>query len=309
MSKKTMDRRELLKALGILGPGAAALLALPSSVFASSLLDVIGKSYTKKGSKDRKLVEGIGILLRSGQEISFQDERTIGESLGMDAMKRFGLPVKDKTVQNYVNLLGLAVARDSERPDIPYKFAVLDSPVRNAFSCPGGIIFVSKGLIMTLKSEAQLACVLAHEVAHVAHKDALRSIKQAKFFEGVSKITTSTMKGKDGREFKGMIDTLQKDLFERGLDKKMEFSADLSAMDYAYRAGYSPNGMPETLVQLMKYEKNSIMKGSWYSTHPPLPTRIYKCRQHLKDFKDWKSLRTTTGRLPWYQARLGKKPK
>jgi predicted Zn-dependent protease len=101
-----------------------------------------------------------------------------------------------------------------------------------------------------MESESQLAGVLAHEVSHVGHRHALKSIKRAKFFEGVGKVTAATMKGDKGKEFQGMIGDLQTVLFDKGLDKPMEFEADLSGMEAAYRTGYDPSAMIMVLKAL-----------------------------------------------------------
>ncbi|MBC8419010.1 MAG: M48 family metalloprotease [Desulfobacteraceae bacterium] len=245
-------------------------------------------------SKESKILQGVGSILGSATEIDYPSERTIGESLALEGFRRYGMPVKDRKVQEYVNLVGNAVARNSLRPGIPYNFVVIESPLQNAFSCPGGIIFVSSGLLRTIQSEGQLAGILAHEVAHVGHKHALQSIQRARFFQGVGKITSANMKGEKGKEFEDMIGGLQNTLFDKGLDQNMEFEADVSAMETAYRTGYDPEGLMEVLKALVKIEAGSTKKGSWFSTHPPLKERIQKCRTQLSRYPDAKKL----ARLP-----------
>ncbi|MFH1491037.1 MAG: M48 family metalloprotease [Pseudomonadota bacterium] len=246
------------------------------------------------------LMEGIGTLLSSTGEIDYGSERTIGESLALEGFRRYGKPVKDPVLQKYINLVGTAVAYNSRRPDIPYRFVVVDSPLQNAFSCPGGIVFLSSGLLRTIRTEGQLACILAHEVAHVGHKHALQSIKRARFFEGVGKITASTMKGSKGQEFQSMIGDLQSILFDRGLDQNMEFEADLTGMETAYRTGYGPNGMVEVLRALQRIEAQSQKAGAWFSTHPPLSQRIGKCEDQLKRYTDWRDMAQLPGRFERY---------
>ena len=245
-------------------------------------------------SKERKILEGATSILSSTGEIDFKSERTIGESLALEAFRRYGMPVNDPALQKYVNLVGLAVARNSLRPGIPYVFVVVDSPLQNAFSCPGGIIFISSALFKTMETEAQLAGVLAHEVAHVAHKHALKSIQRARFFQGVGKITSATMEGDKGKQFEDMIGDLQNILFDKGLDQNMEFEADQGAMETAYRTGYNPTGLMEVLKELKRIEAGSKKKGSWFSTHPPLSQRIGKCREQLPLYPD----RANLARLP-----------
>jgi beta-barrel assembly-enhancing protease len=241
-------------------------------------------------SKETQILQGVGSILGSTSEIDYASERTIGESLALEGFRRYGMPVKDPGLQNYVNLVGNAVARNSLRPGIPYAFVVVDSPLQNAFSCPGGIVFISSGLLKTIRDEAQLACILAHEVAHVGHKHALQSIQRARFFQGVGKITSATMKGEKGKEFEDMIGNLQNTLFDKGLDQKMEFEADKSAMETAYRTGYNPEGIIEVLRELRKIQAQSQKQGSWFSTHPPLNERIRRCEAEMGQYPDARSL-------------------
>lgn len=255
-------------------------------------------------SKESKMLSGAVSLLGSASEIDYKSERTIGESLALEGFRRYGLPVKDKALQEYVNLLGNAVARNSGRPNIPYNFVVVDSPLQNAFSCPGGIIFISSGLLKTIQSEDQLAGILAHEVAHVGHKHALKSIQRARFFRGVGKITAATMEGKKGKEFESMIGGLQDILFDKGLDRTMEFEADTSAMDTAYRTGYDPNGLVQVLKELKRIQSKSTQKGSWFSTHPPLGQRIQNCQDQLRRYPDAKTLAHLPDRFHQYQKRI-----
>ena len=285
----------------VAGPGAHRQL----ETRLAGLFDIL-KEVTKEGSKERKILEGVGSILESTAEIDFESERTIGESLALEGFARYGMPVKDQALQKYVNLVGVAVARNSLRPGLPYVFVVVKSPLQNAFSCPGGIIFLSAGLLKTIRTEAQLACILAHEVAHVGHKDALKSIQRARFFQGVGKITAATMEGKKGEQFENMIGDLQTILFDRGLDQNMEFEADLTAMETAYRTGYSPNGIIEVLEELKRIEARSKKRGSWFSTHPPLSERIKKCKERLRDYPDWKSMVQLPKRFKKYSTRVPK---
>ena len=257
-------------------------------------------------SKENKILTGAVSLLGSASEIDYQSERTIGESLALEGFRRYGLPVKNKALQKYVNLVGNAVARNSDRPEIPYNFVVVESPLQNAFSCPGGIIFVSSGLMKTLQSEDQLAGILAHEVAHVGHKHALKSIQRARFFNGVGKITSATMKGEKGKEFEDMIGGLQNTLFDKGLDQNMEFEADTSAMETAYRTGYDPGGLIRVLKKLKRIQTASTQKGSWFSTHPPLGQRIRNCQNQLRRYPDAKTMAHLPDRFNAYKKHMPK---
>ena len=216
-----MNRRGFIKFIWAAGFVAA------SPAFAFDIFKVLDpKGKYKDIQKAKTIFDGASNIISSATDMDYKSEFAIGESLALEGFKRYGLPVKNKKLQEYVNLIGNSVARNSFRPSISYYFVVVDSPLYNAFACPGGIIFVSSALVKAMTYEADLACVLAHEVAHVGHKHALQSIKRAKFFEGVGKISTVNMKGEDGKKFRNMIGGLQETLFDKGLDQGMEHEAD-----------------------------------------------------------------------------------
>lgn len=241
-------------------------------------------------SKERKILSGTTQVLSSAKEMDYPTERVIGESLALEGLQRFGKPVNNEDLQQYVNLVGNAVAANSKRSTIPYRFAVLDSPVQNAFAAPGGVIFISRAMLGVLENESELAAVLAHEVGHVAGKHAIRSIRRAQFLQGVGTITAANMKGASGKQFESMIGDLQSVLFDKGLDKEMEFEADTAAMETTYRTGYDPRAMISVLKKLQKIQASSEKKGSWFSTHPPLDERIEKLEDQLRNYPDAASM-------------------
>jgi predicted Zn-dependent protease len=255
------------------------------------------EKFTNPESKEGKILSGATQVVSSAKDMDYATERTIGESLALEGLQRFGMPVKNEPLQQYLNLVGNAVAANGKRPTIPYQFAVLDSKVQNAFAAPGGVIFISRALLGIIENESELAGVLAHEVGHVAGKHAIRSIRRAQFLQGVGTITAANMKGAQGKQFESMIGDLQSVLFDKGLDKNMEFEADAAAMETAYRTGYDPRGLINVLKKLQKIEASSVKNGSWFSTHPPLDERIAKLEEQLKKYPDAASLATVRTRF------------
>jgi len=266
---------------------ALSLSAAPASAgFLDKVQDIL-----KPDSKEGKILSGATQLFSSAKEIDYATERNIGESLALEGLQRFGNPVKNEPLQKYVNLVGTAVAVNSNRATIPYQFAVVDSPVMNAFAVPGGVIFVSRALVSILESEAELAAVLAHEVGHVSAKHALKSTQRAQFFQGVGTITAAGVGGEKGKQFASAIGDMQAVLFDKGLDKDMEFEADLAAMETTYRTGYDPSAMIRVLEKMQKLEATSKdKKGSWFSTHPPLSERIARLQAQLGKYPDYATL-------------------
>ncbi len=285
------DRRHLIKLSIPLG------LLLASPIYAKSFLDKLQETVKKE--KTQNIIKGAGNVFSSTKDVDYKTEFSIGESLALEGFKRYGMPIprKKRDIQKFVNLLGNALARNSGRSNIPYYFVIVNSPLYNAFACPGGIVFVSSALVKSLNDEAELACVLAHEIAHVKHKHALQSIKRAKLFEGVGQITAATIKGDKGKKFKNIIGGLQNVLFEKGLDKNMEYEADLSGMEIAYKTGYDPAGLIRVLKMLKKKEQGAQKKGSWFSTHPPLTDRIKRCKRKMAKYPDASTMATLGKRM------------
>lgn len=296
-NEKTSSRRDFIKYLG------AVSVFLSSPVFAKDLFKLLDTN-SKDFKKIKNIVGGATDIIASQRDIDYDSEFTIGQSLALEGFQRFGLPVKNDALQQYVNTVGKAVARNSARADIPYFFVVVDSTIYNAFACPGGIVFVSRALVKNMNSEAELATVLAHEVGHVTHRHALTTIKRGKLFEGLGKISAATMKGKDSKKFHDIVGGLQNVLFEKGLDKNLEFEADLAALEIAYNTGYNPKAFVRVLEMLHTKEKTDNKKGSWFSTHPPLTERIAKCNAQMKKYPDATQLAEVNKRFLDYRKMI-----
>ena len=244
--------------------------------------------FIKPDSKEGKILSGATQEISSSKDIDYPTERAIGESLALEGLQRFGNPVKNEALQQYVNLVGNALAANSKRATIPYQFAILDSPVQNAFAVPGGVIFVSRALVSILDNEAELAAVIAHEIGHVSAKHALKSTQRAQLLQGVGSITAASVGGEKGKKIVSAVGDMQTVLFDKGLDKEMEFEADMAAMETSYRTGYDPSAMIRVLQKLQKLEASSKdKKGSWFSTHPPLSERIARLQAQLHKYPDY----------------------
>ncbi|MEK7810343.1 MAG: M48 family metalloprotease, partial [Pseudomonadota bacterium] len=128
--------------------------------------------------------------------------------------------VKDAKLQKYVNQVGTWVASQSERPDLPWHFGVIQSTDVNAFAAPGGYIFVTLGLYKMLQSEADLAGVLGHEVGHVIRKHHLKILQQSKLLDVSSQAVSKQLGGND--KIQQLIGH-GAEIVARGLDKDAEF--------------------------------------------------------------------------------------
>ncbi len=221
-------------------------------------------------------------LAQALQPIGLEEELTLGGSLALEVVHKFGGLYKNPALQNYVNLVGKSLADVSDRPEIDYHFAVLNTDHPNGFATPGGYVFVSIGLLRLLESEAQLAGVLGHEIAHITQKHALETLKRSKILSGMSSLTMSAMNKNEGM-FNKVILEASNTLFTHGLDKDLEYEADKLGMEYAYRMGYKPSGLQEFIEIL---DKSSLGKTSiYFSTHPSFPDRLLGLGQLLPQYK------------------------
>ncbi|HEX7644045.1 MAG TPA: M48 family metallopeptidase [Burkholderiaceae bacterium] len=177
----------------------------------------------------------------------------------------------DQHVQRYVNALGHYLALQSERPDLPWTFAVLDDPGFNAFATPGGYIFVTRGLLERMHNEAELAGVLGHEIGHVLRKHYLKAVKQE---AGASLLgDVADRMGKNSQLTGAAVDFI-KQTYAKGLDQEDEFEADRVGVVIATRAGYDPFGLPAVLQILQEQSAQDNNFSLIMKTHPAPAARL-----------------------------------
>ncbi len=187
--------------------------------------------------------------------------------------------VKDAKLQKYVNQVGEWVASQSERPDLPWHFGVIQSEDVNAFAAPGGYVFVTLGLYRLLQNEADLAGVLGHEIGHVIRKHHLKILQQSKLVEAGSKALSSQV-GSD--KLQALIGS-GAEIVARSLDKDAEFEADRIGVVLATRAGYDAYGLPGVLQQIGHFAKDEGAVALLFKTHPHPDDRLAKLDVAMDD--------------------------
>ncbi len=204
-------------------------------------------------------------------DYSLEEENRIGRQISGNLLGAVPL-VRDDKLQRYVNLVGGWVAQNSGRKDLTWRFGVLDTEAINAFAAPGGYIFVTKGLYRRLNSEAELAGVLGHEIAHVTQKHHLKVLKQSSLIGALGQVASSKARGSDQ-----MVQNLignGAEILARGLDKNAEYEADRVGVVYAARAGYEPWGLPGVLQDLAGLPSGDARTSLLYKTHPHPADRL-----------------------------------
>lgn len=218
--------------------GVALLAAAPATAQFPNIGGLI------KGAKNAKS------LSDSFKKISEPEEIKIGGDLAGIILGVAPL-VKDGAKQRYINRLGRWIALHSDRPDLPWKFGIVETSDVNAFSMPGGYVLITRGMFEKMRSESELAGVLAHEIAHVVNKDHLAALQTSLRNSAVTGFSEyATGGGGLGSLVKTAIINAGKDLFTRGLNKDDEFDADRMGVVLAARAGFSPFGLVGVLQTL-----------------------------------------------------------
>lgn len=222
---------------------------------------------------------------RAARPITESEEYYLGRAVAARILGRYRL-YDNPQATLYINEIGQTVALASDRPKTygGYHFAILDTPEINAFACPGGIILITRGMLSQARNEDEVAAILAHEVAHVNHKDGLASIKQARWTEVATAAGTGAVESFAGAEighlvslFDGAINDIFKTLVVNGYSRGQETQADLEALKITRRAGYNPDCLADFLSRLDKSGKS----GGLLSTHPSCADRLQTVKAEL----------------------------
>jgi predicted Zn-dependent protease len=227
-----------------------------------------GGGFDIKNVDIGSVVKSVGNL----REVKEPEEIQIGQSMTETLLGARAL-YDDPELQHYVNEVGLWVARQSERPNLPWHFGVNDSDHINAFATPGGYIIVTKGMIKQLRNEAELAGVLGHEIAHVNQKHHLKALRKSAFASLLGEGVAAATDNKRAELVKKLAGPT-KELYARGLDKSDEFEADRMGVVLATRAGYDPYGLPAVLTTLASADPKDNYLTLLYKTHPLPQARL-----------------------------------
>jgi predicted Zn-dependent protease len=214
-------------------------------------------------------------IKKASGKVSVEEEVRIGDSVCAQLLGAAPL-VKQNSLQQYVNSVGMWVAQQTTRKDLPWSFGVMDSDNINAFATPGGRVLITRGLFFTLESEAELAGVLGHEVAHVIKKHHLNALKKNARLDLLGDALQIAAHDKGGSD-QAKLDALLNagtQLYARGLDRKDEYEADRLGVVYAARAGYDPYALLNVLTTLDSINPASPSLALLTKTHPAFGDRI-----------------------------------
>ncbi len=212
------------------------------------------------------------VVTQQLKPMSEKDEIQLGRGIAANLLGAAPL-VPDPQLQAYVNRLGKWLAMHTDRPALPWHFGVLDTESVNAFATPGGYVFITRGLLLQMRDEAELAGVLAHEISHVVEKHALETMKKGAFLEFAGDTLSQALRSEGSAEFSKIV-SAGTEVFARGLDKQDEFAADRMGVVIAARAGYDAYGLPGTLQTLAAINPKDDAVALMFKTHPDPAERL-----------------------------------
>jgi predicted Zn-dependent protease len=213
-------------------------------------------------------------------EISFISEKQeirIGKQQYLQSQQSAGGKfILDPALNAYVNEVGQKLVKVSDRPNLPFEFAVINDSVPNAWALPGGKLAINRGLLTELKSEAELAAVLSHEIVHAAARHGAKSVEQGTLLAAGAVIVGALA---SDRKYSEIVDFAAQGgaaLISLRFSREHELEADHYGIDYMVRAGYDPKAaveLQETFVRLAGNKSSNWLSGM-FATHPPSQERV-----------------------------------
>jgi predicted Zn-dependent protease len=219
-----------------------------------------------------KLIDTAKGVVKATHEIDEPEEIAIGRDVAARLLGAAPL-MSDIRVQRYVNNVGRWLASQSERPDLPWRFGVMEASQVNAFAVPGGTIFITRGLLEKMHSEAELAGVLSHEIVHVARKHHLKAIQKGALTH-LSADAAGAALNNVNTEARNKLISFGTEMYSRGLDKGDEFEADRLGVVIAARGGYDSYGLPAVLQTLQGMNAKDSAVALMFKTHPAPGERL-----------------------------------
>lgn len=213
------------------------------------------------------ILRGVQIIQLSS--LSDRQEVAIGRQINQQLLQEEFRLYTDNSITQYIDNIGQRLAPDSDRPDIPYTFQVVNDDRVNAFATMGGFVYVTTGLIRTADNEAQLASVIGHEIGHIAGRHAVEQMRETAIAQGVA-----TAAGLDRNVAVAIGVELA---LRRPNSRQDELEADQLGLANMIRSGYAPSGTTGFMQKLL----NQSSVPAFLSTHPATSDRITALNQMI----------------------------
>jgi predicted Zn-dependent protease len=206
--------------------------------------------------------------------VSESQEIAIGQQSHQEVIRQFGVYDEKPELNRLVDRLGHELAAASERPNLPWTFTLLDSPIVNAMALPGGYVYVTRGMIERINSEDELAGVIGHEIAHVTARHSAQQISRSQLAQ-LGMVLGAVVAGPEVLQQYGQIAELGLGLLFQRYSRQHESQADLLGTTYMARAHYNPIGAERMLMTLQRLDKNPTGGiDRYFQSHPDPAKRV-----------------------------------
>ncbi|NIQ96853.1 MAG: M48 family metalloprotease, partial [Desulfuromonadales bacterium] len=222
--------------------------------------------------------------------LSPQEEAAIGAKTFPRVVQTMGGAYPDRELAKYVDKVGRRLGSVSHRPELNYTFTVVNDSSPNAFALPGGYIALTRGLLVNLENESQMAAVLGHEIAHVTARHASQGLQRGTLLNMALAVVSGTAGGSDYGILAEQAGALGAKLIDRSYSRDQERESDRIGIDYMAAAGYDPYGA----VQLQEFFVEKVEGGggsSWltglFRSHPFSRERLERNRDYVwQNYRD-----------------------
>ncbi|MBW1766247.1 MAG: M48 family metallopeptidase [Deltaproteobacteria bacterium] len=263
-------------------------------------MEVVTKVGTSAGvatgvlsaSQAESVTRSVQVVAKTFENFTPEQEYYIGRAVGASVLSKYR-PYNDQESNLYLNLLGETLAQASNLPETfgGYHFLILDSDEINAFAAPGGLIFITRGMLRCCEHEDALAAVLAHEIGHVQLKHGLQAIKKSRITTALTTLAIEGARTLGGEEltrltqtFEDSISDITSTLINNGYSRVFEREADLAALTILKRVGYNTGG----LLDMLRVMGERLKPGAsdFATTHPSPANRITYIKAKLGEYSE-----------------------
>jgi len=240
------------------------------------------------------LFQGLQVIQLSN--LSSTQEVRLGQQVNQQLIQQGQFkPSGDRRLQEYVNEIGQRLARSSSRPNIPYTFQVVDDDRINAFATMGGFVYINTGLIYAAENEAELAGVMAHEIAHIADRHAVTRMRDMALSQGLMSAS--------GMRESQVVQMMVQVGVNLPMSREDERTADSLGLRNMINAGYAPEGMVSFMKKL---QQKGNAAPEFLSSHPLTQNRVIALQRSIPE----RYLDSGDGLDPQlYNQRIGRRPR
>jgi len=216
--------------------------------------------------------------------ISTPEEISLGNNLHQQLSQQFEFSDQGKDNER-INRIGQRLARVSDRQDYKYQFFLIEKDELNAFTTPGGRIYVFSGLIDKLTSDDQVASVLAHEIGHCAARHTVKKFQAAMGYDLIGSIILGQV-GEGAKEIASRSSNMVMGIVFSAYGRRDEYEADRLGIKYLHQAGYDPDAVIMTL-QTLQRESKGVGAPTVLRSHPHIPDRIEAAKREIQLINGW----------------------